>query len=251
MNPPYMTSTAAEHAASRAQRAAAWLVHLYTATGALAAFFGTTAVIDGRYRDSFLWMIAATAVDATDGLFARQARVKVVLPGFDGARLDDVVDYLTFVFLPILLLWHAGRLPGGWDWLVASVVLLSSAYGFGSADAKTNDHFFTGFPSYWNIVALYLYVAGWPAMVNGVVLLVLGALVFVRIGYVYPSRTPVLRTLTILLGVVWGALLLAVVLALPRQRTDLLVASLFYPAYYTALSLALQGRRSRPPKLRA
>lgn len=251
MNPPYMTSTAAEPAASRAQRAAAWLVHLYTATGALAAFFGTTAVIDGRYRDSFLWMIAATAVDATDGLFARQARVTVVLPGFDGARLDDIVDYLTFVFLPILLLWHAGRLPAGWDWLVASVVLLSSAYGFGSADAKTNDHFFTGFPSYWNIVALYLYVAGWPAVVNGAVLLVLGALVFVRIGYVYPSRTPVLRTFTILLGVVWGALLLAVVLALPRQRTDLLVASLFYPAYYTALSLALQGRRSRPAKLRA
>ena len=77
----------------------------------LAAFFGTLAVVDGRYRDSFLWMIAATLVDATDGVFARYARVKDVLPGFDGARLDDIVDYLTFVFLPVLLLYYAGDLP--------------------------------------------------------------------------------------------------------------------------------------------
>jgi phosphatidylcholine synthase len=250
MNPAQLASTPAEPA-SRTERAAAWLVHLYTATGALAAFFGTAAVIGGRYRDSFLWMIAATAVDATDGLFARQARVKTVLPGFDGARLDDIVDYLTFVFLPVLLLWHAGLLPAGWDWLVASVVLLSSAYGFGSADAKTSDHFFTGFPSYWNIVALYLYVARWPGAMNGAILLALGALVFVRIGYIYPSRTPVLRTPTLLLGVLWAAMLLAVVLALPRRRMDILLASLFYPVYYTALSLALQGRRNGPAKLRA
>lgn len=248
MNRPEMASTTAEPRATGAQRAAAWLVHLYTATGALAAFFGTTAVVHGRYRDSFLLMMAATAVDATDGLFARRARVKTVLPGFDGARLDDIVDYLTFVFLPVFLLWHAGRLPAGWDWLVASVVLLSSAYGFGSADAKTSDHFFTGFPSYWNIVALYLYVAGWAPAVNGAILLTFGALVFVRIGYIYPSRTPVLRTLTLVLGVLWGAMLLAVVLALPDHRTGILLASLFYPAYYTTLSLALQGRRNGPAK---
>ena len=88
---------------------------------------------------------------------------------------------------------------------MASVVLLSSAYGFASTDAKTSDHFFTGFPSYWNIVALYLYVADLSPRVNAMILLVLSALVFVRIGYVYPSRTPVLRGLTVALGVVWGA----------------------------------------------
>src|SRR3982751_4491870 len=118
----------------------AWLVHLYTATGVLAAFFGTLAAVDGRYRDSFLWMIAATLVDASDGVLARLAQVKEVLPGFDGARLDDIVDYLTFVFLPVLLLYYAGDLPAGWGGAVASVVLLSSAYGFGSTDAKTTDH---------------------------------------------------------------------------------------------------------------
>ena len=152
-------------------------------------------------------MIAATLVDASDGVFARLARVKDVLPGFDGARLDDIVDYLTFVFLPVLLLYYAGDLPAAWGGAVASVVLLSSAYGFGATDAKTSDHFFTGFP------VILEHRGALPARRRA------GAagqrddpadvepLVFVRIGYVYPSRTPVLRTFTIAAGVAWGALL--------------------------------------------
>jgi phosphatidylcholine synthase len=220
----------------------AWLVHVYTASGAIAAFFGTVAVFEARYRDSLLWMMFATWVDATDGLLARRARVTQVLQGFDGARLDDIVDYLTFGFVPVLFVYHAAMLPYGWDWVVASVVLLSSAYGFGSIDAKTSDHYFTGFPSYWNIVALYLYVAVLPPWINAVILLVLSGLVFVRIRYVYPSRTPALRSVTVIAGLVWGALLLAVVLALPDRRTGLLAVSLAYPIYYSVLSLALHVR---------
>ena len=170
----------------------AWLVHLYTASGALAAFFGTLAVFAGDYRQALLWMFGATVVDATDGWLARKVRVKERLPGFDGARLDDIVDYLTFVFLPVLFLHGSGALPAGWSAGIASVVLLSSAYGFAADDAKTSDHFFTGFPSYWNIVALYLHIAALPPAWNAVIVLVALCLVFWRIGYVYPSRTPML-----------------------------------------------------------
>ena len=130
---------------------------------------------------------------------------------------------------------------------MASVVLLSSAYGFGSTDAKTSDHFFTGFPSYWNIVALYLHVAGLAPWINAMILLALSALVFVRIGYVYPSRTPVLRTFTVLAGVAWGVVLVLIAMALPERRTGLLAISLVYPAYYLVLSLALQMRRPAVP----
>jgi phosphatidylcholine synthase len=223
----------------------AWLIHLYTGLGAVVAFFATTAILDARYRDSFLLMLVATLIDSTDGLLARKAHVGVVVPQFDGARLDDIIDYLTFVFVPLLLLHHSGRLPPGWGALVASAVLLSSAYGFGSLDAKTSDHFFTGFPSYWNIAALYLYAAGLAPAVNGVILLVLSALVFVRIGYIYPSKTPVLRRLTIGLGIAWSAMIAAVILALPAVNPRLLLLSLFYPVYYTVLSFVLDRRRGR------
>ena len=226
---------------------AAWLVHIYTASGALCAFFGTLAVFSSRYRDAFLLMALATFLDATDGVLARAAAVKEVLPRFDGARLDDIVYYLTFVFLPALLLYQSGALPQQWGGLVVACILLSSAYGFASSDAKTDDHFFTGFPSYWNIVALYLYAARVPPAINAVILVVLSALVFVRIGYVYPSRTPTLRTLTLALGSIWALLIVAVIFTLPDVPPVLLVASLFFPAYYIVLSFALQMRRARAP----
>ena len=226
-------------------RAYAWAVHGYTATGAVTAFAATLTLIDGNYRASFLWLVAATFVDATDGVLARLARVKERTPGFDGGRLDDIVDYLTYVFVPVLLLYHSGRLPGGAAGIAAAAfVLLSSAYGFASLDAKSDDYFFTGFPSYWNIVAVYLFAARLPPAVNAAVLAALANLVFVRIGYVYPSRTPVLRGLTIALGAVWAAMLLAIILAIPDVPMTLLIASLFFPVYYTVLSLVLHGRRS-------
>ena len=228
---------------SALRRASAWAVHAYTASGAVAAFAGTLAVFDSRYRAAFLLMVLATAIDASDGVLARLARVKEATPGFDGARLDDIVDYLTFVFLPILLLYCAGDLPPQWGGIVVAAVLLSSAYGFASLDAKTEDYFFTGFPSYWNIVALYLHAGGLPLAANGVILLVLCALVFVRIGYVYPTRTPILRGLTIALCLVWGVMIVAIILMLPSVPPLLVMGSLFFPMYYTLLSLTLNARR--------
>jgi phosphatidylcholine synthase len=234
--------------ATRLNLLSAWLVHLYTASGALCAFFGALAVSADRYREALLWMVAATAIDATDGLLARRARVKERLPGFDGARLDDVVDYLTFVFLPVLFLHRSGALPEMWSAVVLSVVLLSSAYGFSASDAKTSDQFFTGFPSYWNIVAVYLHIAALPPAANAVVLLLLSGLVFWRIGYVYPSRTPTLRTLTVVFGVCWGINVLLMVLALPDVPRALFTASFAFPLYYTVLSFVLHRRRLVPAR---
>ena len=223
----------------------AWLVHFYTASGAFLAFLATLATFEDRFRSAFVLLIASTLVDATDGIWARWARVKERTPGFDGARLDDIVDYLTFVFVPLLILYRGHHLPDGWGLAVCAAVLLSSGYGFASLDAKTSDYFFTGFPSYWNIVALYIHAAQTPPAVNGVILLVLVALVFVRIGWIYPSRTPVLQTLTNVLGVVWTVMVLWVTYLLPDVPRWLLISSLFFPLYYTVFSLWLHVHRAR------
>lgn len=222
----------------------AWAVHAYTATGAVLAFAATVAAVQGRFRDAFLFLVASTVVDATDGMFARAAGIPAATPNFDGARLDDIVDYLTFVFVPMLILYLAGRLPDGWGLGVVAAVLLSSGYGFASLDAKTSDYFFTGFPSYWNIVALYLYAARTPDLFNAVLLLALVVMVFVRIGYVYPSRTPVFRGLTNLLGGLWAVIMLAVVWLLPDAPRWLVIVSLFFPVYYSVLSFWLHARRT-------
>jgi phosphatidylcholine synthase len=188
-------------------------------------------------------MIVATVVDATDGWLARRARVSNVLPLFSGARLDNIVDYLTYVFAPAIVMERAGVMAGVSGHAAIVAMLLASAYGFSREDAKSSDNFFTGFPSYWNIVAFYLYMGGLSADTNAGIVLLLAALVFVPIGYVYPSRTPTLRTWTLLLGSAWGVLLIWLVLELPASPRQWLAVSLAYPLYYFILSLILHSRR--------
>jgi phosphatidylcholine synthase len=225
---------------------AAWAVHAYTASGALMGLAGVIAVVNGDVRQAFIWMFIATLVDGTDGILSRRVNVKERTPHFDGGRLDDIVDYLTFVFLPAFLIVMTGLVPEELKYVVAGAMLLSSAYGFASLDAKTSDYFFTGFPSYWNIVALYLAVLGLSPWINAAIVIALALLVFVRIGYVYPTRTPTLKALTLGLMAVWALMLLGIIVWLPSPPRWLVLGSLVFPIYYTALSLALNARRGRP-----
>ena len=226
-------------------RIGAWLVHFYTASGAAIAFAGIAAALAWNIRLAFAAMFLATLVDATDGMLARRARVKDVLPAIDGARIDDLVDYVTFVVLPMIVVLQFRMLPPAAAVAVGGLVLICSLYGFVAPDAKTSDHFFTGFPSYWNIVVLYLYVMAAGPLATGVVLVGLCAMIFVRIGYVYPSRTPVLMRTTLALGAAWAVAVAAMIWMLPSRSMWLAILSLVFPVYYFVLSLVLHARRAR------
>jgi phosphatidylcholine synthase len=218
---------------------AAWAVHAFTASGAILALLALIAVSDGDFRLAFFWLGLQVVVDAVDGALARLARVKELIPWFDGAKLDDIIDYLAYVVVPALMVWRGELVPGAWAIPVAAAMLLSSAYGFNRADAKTADHFFTGFPSYWNIVVFYLFVLQWAPLVNGMILVLFAVLVFVPIRYVYPSRTPVWQVLTLVFGVGWGITLAVMLWQYPAVSYPVLVSSFAYPLYYTVLSLYL------------
>jgi phosphatidylcholine synthase len=217
-------------------------VHLLTASGAVMALWGVAAAADGRIRDAFLAMLAATAIDAIDGWLARRFDVRRRVPHIDGARLDDIVDYLTFVVLPAFVFVELDLASPVWTWIAAAAMLLSSAFGFARTDAKTPQAF-TGFPSYWNVVVFYLAAGGLPRAANAIVVLVLALLVFVPIGYVYPTKTAVLRRTTLTLATVWGIALLWLTLRYPDVPRGWLTATLAFPAYYFALSFVLDARR--------
>lgn len=227
-------------------RNVAWLVHAYTALGAAIAFLALAAALAGDLRLAFLWLWAAMFIDASDGTLARAARVKELIPEFDGARLDDIVDYLTYTFVPIVIAHTAGMLPSGAAGVVVGCLpLLASAYGFCRTDAKTDDHLFTGFPSYWNITVLYFHLLSTSALFNAATLVILSALVFVPLRYAYPSRNPTGATITFTLGPVWSLATLYMVLRLPEPNLPLAWASLLFPAWYIALSIYLTVRRRR------
>jgi phosphatidylcholine synthase len=223
----------------------AYLVHAYTATGVIWGFLALRATMGGDHRTALLWLVLATFVDATDGFLARFVDIARRAPLIDGARLDDIVDYVTFVLAPAVIVWSAALTPPTWTVPVVSAMLLSSACGFARRDAKTADHYFTGFPSYWNIVVVYLLALRTPPAVNAALLVALAVLVFVPIRYVYPSRTVTLMRTTIVFCTLWGMQMLALIWTLPDPPAWLTMSALAFPLYYTALSFYLSARRQR------
>ncbi len=221
----------------------AWCVHLYSALGAVVAFIAILAIENGSFKHAFWLMSLAVVIDATDGTLARIARVKELIPWFDGDRLEDIIDYLNYVVVPCLFLLRAELFPAQDAIWLAALPLIASAYGFCQKEAKTADHYFLGFPSYWNIIAFYLYVLKTPPWVNAFLIIFLSIMVFVPIRYIYPSRSPRFRTVTNVLGAFWGATLLLMIYRLPDPPQLLVFASLVFPAYYTCLSLWLALRQ--------
>jgi phosphatidylcholine synthase len=215
----------------------AWGVHLYTALGLVLA--GAMAVLlvrgdAGSIHTVFLLMLVATVIDASDGSLARAVDVRRVLPGFDGRRMDDIIDFHTYTSLPLLLVWRSGVLrPEQAPWLL--VPLLASAYGFSQVDAKTPDGYFRGFPSYWNVVAFYLYSLRSPPDLALAVVLGLAVLTFVPAKYLYPSQPGALNRVTAVLAAAWAVLLLLVLAGVAPVRPWLPV-SIFFPAWYLLAS---------------
>ena len=225
----------------------AWSVHFYTALGLVLAAGIAMLIVRGG-GDSFRWafslMTIAVLIDATDGWLARRFKVKEVLPGFDGRKLDDIVDFQTYTSLPLLLIWRAGILPSGLGFCLLAP-LIASAYGFCQVSAKTDDGYFLGFPSYWNILAFYLYCLQPPVWVSVGSILSCAFLTFVPSRYLYTTQPGRLNRFSNYLSILWAVILVWVFvnpsigpLVGPRAR-PLILLSLYYPAYYLAVSWAI------------
>ncbi|MGC8880370.1 MAG: CDP-alcohol phosphatidyltransferase family protein [Anaerolineae bacterium] len=224
----------------------AYAVHFYTALGLAAALLAIIAAAEGRARDVFIFLGIALWIDSTDGMLARGWEVVVWTPRFDGRKLDDITDYLTYTFIPIFFAWRFELVTG--DWLVVlPIVLMASAYGFCHKAAKTDDGYFTGFPSYWNIAVFYMYVLRGQPVVNALILLALAVMVFIPIKYIYPSRTPELRRANLIMTALWFVAYCLITLQLERPDPTIVYLSLIYPIYYGVVSLYLHFR----PRLHA
>ncbi len=242
-------------------KALAWGVHLYTALGLVMAAAIAVLLYQGgpnAFRWSFVLMAVATFIDATDGTLARAIRIKEVLPKFDGRKLDDITDFLTYTALPLLLIWRAQLLPAGTEWCLV-FPLLASAYGFCQSDAKTDDGFFLGFPSLWNVVAFYLYILQVPGNIALGSILVLALMTFVPSRYLYPSQPGLLNRVDNVLSIGWTVMLGWVLWGMPSLETfrtattapqfrNVAVASLFYPAFYMGASWVVSVRHWTKPR---
>ncbi len=230
----------------RLLRYCAWGVHCYTAAGTITAIIALDRIARADFRGALIWMAFALFIDSSDGPLARGLQVRAQLPFFDGSLLDNVVDYLTYVAVPVFFMLRAGIVPDDVAGLtLASFIMVASAYAFCRTDAKTEDHYFRGFPSYWNLVAFYLFCLRLPELANAVLLIALGVMEFLPIKFIYPNRTEPLRSLTLVLAVGWAVVTGLMLPAAPSYNPLLMYSSLAFIAYYFALSFALHFRSTR------
>lgn len=222
----------------------AWLVHAFTASASFIGLWSIIKIFDHEYVFA-LWLMAITIIiDAVDGTLARLVNVKEVIPKFDGTLLDNIVDYLNYVIVPsVFLLINPGMMSETWGLLLVFLITLTSSYQFCQSDAKTPDHFFKGFPCYWNIAVFYMFIFQTSAATNLWIIIILSILIFVPIKYVYPSRLDyltkskrlkwVMHSLSIIYGIS-SALLLWIY---PLSSVTLLSLSFGYAVIYLLLSI--------------
>lgn len=223
---------------------AAWAVHIFTASAVFVGILTLLKIYQHNYVQALWLMGIAVAIDAIDGSLARLAHVKSVLPNIDGALLDNIVDYLNYVVTPcFFLLVKPGMLPGdSLLWIIVAITI-TSAYQFCQADAKTPDHFFKGFPCYWNIAVFYMFILNTSMYTNLFILGLLCVLIFVPIKYVYPSRLDYLTESLVLKIIMHGCSILygisaaLILLDYPQPAPLWLATSLAYVIMYVILSL--------------
>lgn len=187
-----------------ATAAPAWAVHAFTATSALFALLALEAVLGEEWRLALFWLLCALAVDGVDGTLARAVKVKERTPAFDGAALDLIVDYLTYVFVPTLFIWKAGLVPEAWALPLAALIQYSALYHFARSDMKTADNYFRGFPALWNLVAFYLWVAGASPESGAALVAALALSSFTSVTFVHPFRVRDYGAALPIIAVVWA-----------------------------------------------
>jgi phosphatidylcholine synthase len=228
-----------------------YLAHAYTASGLLLVLLATHLVLLEDFAAALIALVACIVIDSTDGSLARRLRVKESAGRINGRSLDDIVDFLSFVFVPMLLALRAGMLLEP-SVAVAAIPMVASVFGFSRVDAKQDEQgFFVGFPSYWNIVVGYMWLFDTSAAFNTVVILTLAVLVLVPIRFLYLTRLPDRseRRRHYVLASLWGVMCVVALLMPPGPTRDAIaVTSLAYPAYYAYCSVRsdLADRRRRP-----
>lgn len=247
-SPPRARKNGADSGYSTARVAAAWAVHLYTGLGLPVNCYGVHVAMYEK-RSFGLWLLCnwlAIFIDATDGTFARRAEVKKVIPGYDGAGLDNIIDYITFAFSPALAICVFQIVDGvPLQMVCAFMVLIAAGYQFCQSTAKTEEAFI-GFPSYWNILIHYLYYLNAPSAVVVGSIAFCAVMSFVPFHFVYPSRTKYMQKTTLIGSAFWGVMMLAPVVSPKFVYSNLLLKlSLFYPVYYCALSYVINSKKAR------
>ncbi len=181
----------------------AYLVHLFTATGAVFAMLAMLAAVEADWSLMFVWLVVAFVVDGIDGPLARRYHVRSHAPKIDGVLLDLIIDYLTYVFIPAYALFKSDLLPGWTGWIACILVTFASVVYFADTRMKTKDNSFAGFPACWNMVAVVIFALQPPFWASLALVVVLAVTMFTPLKFIHPVRTVRWRRVSLPVALAW------------------------------------------------
>lgn len=233
-------STRAESTVSPSprQKIAAWLVHIFTASGIAVALLAFIAVSDRDWREVYLWLFVALLIDGVDGTLARKARVTEVLPQMSGKMVDSVIDFTTYAMIPAFFFYQAQLAPEGWHFACAAVMVISSALYYGKEGMIADTMHFVGFPALWNVFVFFdFFVFDLPGWLNAAMVILFAALHFIPIKFAYPSRSTRWRGLTLAISI--AALIAAALLIweYPARSPFLQIVVVVAAVYFVILAV--------------
>ena len=178
-------------------------MHLFTVSGVLLGFLALVASIERNLESVFFFLALALFIDGVDGSLARMVDVKKYTPTISGENLDNIIDYLNYVFVPVFVIYWLDFVPAGTEIISAFIILVVSCYTFANSNIKTSDFYFSGFPALWNIVILYFYILDTDPFVNFLIICFLAIFTFIPIKYLHPFRVKRFRQLSLSVLAIW------------------------------------------------
>ena len=179
------------------------LVHVFTASGVVFGFLALLSAINNNFPACIFWLALALVVDGFDGTLARRYKVDVFTPNIDGAVLDNIIDFFTYVIVPVFMIYNFNFLSNTFALPISFLILLVSCFTFINKDLKTEDYYFTGFPALWNMLVLYLYILESSQLTNLITIIFLCIMTFIPMKFVHPLRVVHLRKTSIMMVLLW------------------------------------------------
>nr|WP_235691410.1 phosphatidylcholine/phosphatidylserine synthase [Borreliella americana] len=215
----------------------AWLVHIFTASGLIVGLYSIISIVNGNYSLLLKLTVIGLIIDGIDGTMARKLKVKELIPEIDGTLLDNITDYINYTFIPVIFFYLGEFIEKKYKVAICIGILLSSAYQFSRTDAKTDDNYFRGFPSLWNLFVILNIIFKMEQITNLITMSICIIASFIPIKFIYPSKTKELRKITIPVTII-SCLIFVVSIFSELSTSALKMAKTVLILYFAYLTLA-------------
>lgn len=231
----------------KTQKLGAWLVNLFTSSGTIAGFYALVCISQNDFRTAMWLLFLCLFIDGIDGTFARIFNVSEALPWIDGKTIDEVVDFVTYAFVPTFMMFKAEVFSETMMPVAVSLTLLTSAFYYGKKGMVSSDLHFVGFPVLWNFVAFYLvFLSRENLQFNFGVILFFSVLHFIPMKFAYPSRSTILFYPTLIVALVNLVTCAGILYLHPNVPGWLVILSLTTVAYFGVLAVWVTYLMSTP-----